>query len=820
MRKITLETHTPINKFFRSILSQILPVLEDSSIKFDNKVYPKEGWVVFTVGGPGSGKSYTVDNRFLIDAKVFDPDKLKNLYIQLLKRYINSENVSEEKKKKILEPFDGKLPDLKDKRHASILHSLFREKKTFSKMLDLFIKGLKPETLKNLVIDTTGNSLEKIPEQAEKFKTLGYKTAVVWVLADLSLSLKRVSERERTVSEDYSISVHNKLIREIPKKLNSNFFSNIDEFFILFNTKNLPESKTYYEKYKDKNSIYKLEKSGNNFILPSFILDKLKSIHYLNTSVKTASKNLVEKAYKIIKDDQSKKETEEKSMIAPVPFVPVMNTKNETIIKKIKSDLTNKKNKAVESASTVNKEEISKFSDLLDTAIQYLEVAKDKETRKEEIEALNKANQAVKSYIKLLYEGALPDRKDKEKIEEIAKYISGDEGVLVKNVTELKKLITKQLGKITEKYSDFVNQKNIARYKTLATNLKADPVEIRKLIDFVSNRYGNLEDLPIEKIKSVINTAWEELSAINLSLAKSIAALSPKGYGEGEFFIEFIFEDAQVQGGSVSFDIAAGSKKFEVKCYPNTSSHIRLGTEGGVLNFKAYHLLVKVYTAINNLLSLSPNEFTIFENMCVSAKDKLPINYQDKSLLDVLKTLFSSKTDNRTLLEKLNSGELSASNIESTQHVFDIFKILVESVFENKFEYVKLINKNDIYPVKKNKDETLAITKKPDGSVLIETHPLINKENEVKIIEILNQIRNALYEANEAAEDKKFLDYFKQSITDQINHAFKNHPMILMNQNLISKNTRASARNLCLGVFTKFEFATITMKNVTVKVVS
>jgi len=809
-----------IDSFFYSVVSQILPILEDSSIKFNNKVYPKEGWAIFTVGGPGSGKSYSVDNRFLIDAKIFDPDKFRYLYVQLLKKYIENENVPEEKKKKMLEPFGGVLPDLKDKKHASILHNLFKEKKTFSKMLDLFTEGLKPGTLKNLVIDTTGNALEKIPTHAEKFKILGYKTAVVWVLADLSLSLKRVNERERTVDEDYSVSVHNKLIEELPKRLNSNFFSNIDEFFILFNTENLPENKSYQEKYKNKNSIFKLEKRDSSFVLPSSVSDKLKSIRHVNTSVRTASKNLVEKAYKIIKDDQLKKETEETSMIAPAPFTPVMNTKNETIIKKIKSDLSDKENKVVESASMSKKEEFTEFSDLLDIAIQYLEVAEDKETRKEELEALNKANQAVKSYIKLLYEGMLPDRKDKEKIKEIASYISGDEGILVKNVTELKRLIREQINKTKAKYTDFINQKNIARYKTLVTNLKADPIEIRKLIDFVSNRYGSLEDLPLEKISSVINIAWKELSALNLDLSRAIAALSPEGYGEGEFFIEFIFEDAQVQGGSVSFDIAAGSKKYEVKCYPNTSSDIRLGTEGALMNFEAYHLLVKVYTAINNLLSLTPNEFTIFENMCTSAKQKLPIDYQDKPLLSTLKTLFSSKTDDTTLLQKLNTGELSVRNIEATQHVFDIFEILVNSISDNDFEYVKLINKNDIYPVKKNKDETLAITKRSDGSIVIETYPLINKEDEIKIIEILNQIRNSLNEANKVAGDKNFLTYFKESITEQINSGFKDHPMILMNENLISKNNPPSTQNLCLGVFTEFAFATITQKNVKIVPVS
>jgi len=544
----------------------------------------------------------------------------------------------------------------------------------------------------------------------------------------------------------------------------------------------------------------------------------------------------VEKIYNIIKKDLRKKPKKETNIITKVPNIPIM-TDN-------KSKIFNKAKRLYSEKELSEKEKNEQFSKLLDSAIKYIELSEDKDSYKEKLSELNKANAKLKELLSIIDKKNIPSALDKRKIKEIANKILPPESPIIKTINELKRVAFDQITDIKNKYDELTKSKDIQRFHVINSYIKGEEKEIVKLIKHVSGKYGNMENLSLNEIKDKLNLAWRELSSINRPLITKIAALAPKGYGQGEFFIEFVFDDAKTSGGSVSYDISAGSKHYEVKCYPNINSVIRLGVEGTVTGFEAYHKLVKLYTAINNILSLSKEEFAIFENMSISAKNKLPKEYQNQPLLNTLKTLFMSKTDknsNVTLLDKLNSGEFSTSNINATQQVFDIFDLLVNSIYENEFEYIKLIKQNKIYPVKKDESGNLAIQINDDGSATIETSPPINKNFESKVIECINALRVALNEAKSAANGSKFLEYFKNSISDQINKNFEHHPMILMNSNITGysdnyisddkdldniKNSIKTYENdltnniICFGVYTKFEFRNISQKGVKVSVVS
>ena len=50
---------------------------EDKICKFGGEMFPKFGWCVIMLGGPGSGKSTAFNRRIAIDAKKYDPDSFK-----------------------------------------------------------------------------------------------------------------------------------------------------------------------------------------------------------------------------------------------------------------------------------------------------------------------------------------------------------------------------------------------------------------------------------------------------------------------------------------------------------------------------------------------------------------------------------------------------------------------------------------------------------------------------------------------------------------------------------------------------------------------
>jgi len=540
----------------------------------------------------------------------------------------------------------------------------------------------------------------------------------------------------------------------------------------------------------------------------------------------------VERVYNIIKKDlgKKKKKNENVNIIQKAPSNPIMLDDKSNVFSKAKRLFSDKK-------QTI-KEQNEKFSKLLNSAIEYYDSAKDEEKHSEQLAELNEANTKFTQLMKLLDKGALPLAKDREKIEEISREISSEDGKIAKTISELKKMINTQMSDIKTKHKALETDKDLQRYHTVRAYLKVDKFELIELINHASGRYGEMSGLDLESIKNVLNTAWNELSSVNKKLITQIAALAPKGYGQGEFFIEFVFDDANTAGGSVSYDISAGSAHYEVKCYPGINSVIRLGVEGTLTGFESYHKLVKVYNSIKQLLSLSREEFSIFENMCVSARKELPEDYRDKNLLTSLNQLFSSRTDNDssiTLSDKLNSGEFSSKNIQATQEVFDIFELLVNSIYDNAFEYVKLMKQNEIFPVKKYDNGELAIDINKDGSATIQTSPPINKDAESKVIEAINSLRVALTEAKSAAKGSKFLEYFRDSISEQINKDFEQHPMILMNSNITGQSKEDAIDSLeeskpakavknsdiiCFGVYTNFSFQTISQKGVKVSVVS
>ena len=94
----------------------------------------------------------------------------------------------------------------------------------------------------------------------------------------------------------------------------------------------------------------------------------------------------------------------------------------------------------------------------------------------------------------------------------------------------------------------------------------------------------------------------------NFSIAKGFDTdlfhVDAKGIGKGELYCAWKFKDAQIQGGSESFDVAVGKTKYEVKDYSGTgfkkngegvvnNNAIRIGVEGSVSKFDFWKEILK-----------------------------------------------------------------------------------------------------------------------------------------------------------------------------------------------------------------------------------
>ena len=253
------------------VLSKYLPITDDRSVKFGGVPYPKNGWAIFTCGGPGSGKSYTINKQLMIDAKVLDSDQIKMLYIKLLKKIISSPKVDEETKKQLLEPFGGKIPDPKNPNDMDTLHKFTSWKKhLFSKSLSSFIKS-SAKNLQNFIIDTTGNNINEIALNATMFKNMGYKVALVWVITNIDLARIRNRTRDRVVPEDYLENIHHKIISTIPATIRNGLLNVLDEIWIVFSKDS--EEREFRSRFKD--TAFKLEKVNGKFILTDDMLQKI-----------------------------------------------------------------------------------------------------------------------------------------------------------------------------------------------------------------------------------------------------------------------------------------------------------------------------------------------------------------------------------------------------------------------------------------------------------------------------------------------------------------------------------------------------------------
>jgi len=137
---------------------------------------------VFIAGGAGSGKSFISD---LIFSNKTSPYGTK---------LINSDQFFEINLKKLNLPMIINVDDKEvyDKQMAV----RNKAKKTTNTKMNLHIDGMLP-----LIIDGTGKDFDKIKNQAEDLKSIGYDVYMIFVNTSLDVAKERNKKRERSVDE-------------------------------------------------------------------------------------------------------------------------------------------------------------------------------------------------------------------------------------------------------------------------------------------------------------------------------------------------------------------------------------------------------------------------------------------------------------------------------------------------------------------------------------------------------------------------------------------------------------------------------------------
>lgn len=229
---------------------------EASVVTFDGQTFPDSGVAVVLVGSPGSGKGYIRSHKILGSFKVFDVDRLKELYM------LAQEKGSFK---------DTRKYDLKNPADVSALHQKVKDLGLKDKQEEAFYNNLNQDRLPNVLYDITGDEQSKLKKLGEKLSSIGYKVSLVWVVTNRQVAMLQNLSRDRVVSQQIFHKIHNEVIKNVFPFL-KNGASDYHEAWLVFNSKD--SAKALSKKERDelnKIGTVRLEKSGNGFNIPKEI---------------------------------------------------------------------------------------------------------------------------------------------------------------------------------------------------------------------------------------------------------------------------------------------------------------------------------------------------------------------------------------------------------------------------------------------------------------------------------------------------------------------------------------------------------------------
>jgi hypothetical protein len=158
----------------------------------------KYGQIVFLAGGAGSGKGFAASNFMQSDLfKIRDVDEWKLAFLKIAKmkdKYPEIQGL-----------------DLKKPADVGKLHVFLDKKGIKDRTMDLLLKGMKKDTLPNIMFDITAKDVMSVAKMMPDLLRAGYNPAnihMVWVLTNYQVAIKNNAGRARVVPDDIMLQTH------------------------------------------------------------------------------------------------------------------------------------------------------------------------------------------------------------------------------------------------------------------------------------------------------------------------------------------------------------------------------------------------------------------------------------------------------------------------------------------------------------------------------------------------------------------------------------------------------------------------------------
>lgn len=261
-------------KLIRTTLEESV-LNEDKVCKFGGEMFPKFGWCVIMLGGPGSGKSFAYEKKVAINAKKYDPDSFKEFS---RKRSDVDGDVFILKNGKEFDPAEyGIKPpyDLSNPEVVTTLHKIMKPttKKAMAQMLS--DKGVDPERLPNIAFDIVGSDPDDVTSIVHSAKALGYKIGVVWVLAEVSVAVdRRAFKAKRRGMPSLIIRKHDDMYNALSVLIRDGIVETVNDFWIILDTVSVENLGGGYETIRVANA-FKVNSSAELSGIDETITDEL-----------------------------------------------------------------------------------------------------------------------------------------------------------------------------------------------------------------------------------------------------------------------------------------------------------------------------------------------------------------------------------------------------------------------------------------------------------------------------------------------------------------------------------------------------------------
>lgn len=377
--------------------------------------------------------------------------------------------------------------------------------------------------------------------------------------------------------------------------------------------------------------------------------------------------------------------------------------------------------------------------------------------------------------------------------------------------------ILDKAAKVAEEIQDV---KNTRKYKILTETLN---INEKEALDFVEKSpnltFGNLSESEIPK---AIDNAWVQLKSINEDIALSLLQYETSGYGRTELFLNYAFDDINVDDSKIggfgdSFDVKAGNNKYEVKSY-NKLTDIRLGNEGNVTSYHDYNVMFSIFSIIDKFIKLNKDQMNALLRMLDIKDSKKQYSVEEiKAQVLTAKETTDENNELKTLSDCFKEGSISASNLQLLDRPIKYFGEMVDLLHKKKFKYMKIINEDTIYPITSIDDSDLnnikvrvsgKLTEEEDNYIINTAHELFMLMKSVDLIDSKGNFNSEM----------SYKDIMLENISKKISDKFSNHPMLVIKSfKKDGKKEPIITDNICFGVFKKLKVNRITQGKIKVE---